>query len=165
MRHVVLEGPDNGGKSTLAQYLSPRLQLPIQHSGGPEQYPGEINTRVRKYLDYKQAHIFDRHPCISQEIYRTIRNTNNGEVDVGLIKEFYATQPLLIYCRPLLTELGDNHIPKHNAYDTEQHLREIKDHYSRLVVMYDAWALEKAHVIYRIGVDYKNIAGFIRGYS
>ena len=164
MRHIVLEGPDNGGKSTLARYLATRLHIPILHSGGPEKEPGEINNRVRTFLDMRQLHIFDRHACISQEIYRKIRNTNNGAVDPTLIAEFYASRPLLIYCRPLTEELGKGHIVK-SDHDTEQHLVEIKDNYQRLLVMYDAWASQHVSLIYRIGDDYDNIAGFVWRYK
>jgi adenylate kinase family enzyme len=164
MRHIVLEGPDNGGKSTLARFLAQRLRTPILHSGGPEKEPGEINKRIRTFLDLKQQRIFDRHACISQEIYRTIRNTNNGAVDPALIAEFYDSKPLLIYCRPLIEELGAGHVVK-SDHDTEQHLVEIKENYQRLLVMYDAWALQHSNLIYRIGDSYEPVAGYVWGYK
>ena len=59
--NVVLEGPDGGGKSRLAEYLGAALEMYVQQGSGPPKAPGEVEKRARKYLGLENV-IFDRHP-------------------------------------------------------------------------------------------------------
>jgi predicted HAD superfamily Cof-like phosphohydrolase len=155
---VVLEGVDACGKSTLARRLSAVLGWPIQSSEGPEKYPGEANDRIRRYLSLDRT-IFDRHPCISQQVYCQVNGTQS--VDPALLRIFYASKPLLIYCQaPAGRDLMAGHVEK--AHDSPQHLQAIKAHAQRIQAHYECWALKHAHVLVRWGDDYQALEATIR---
>lgn len=159
--NIVLEGPDGGGKSTLAKFLSQALHRPIQASEGPPKFPGEINQRIERYLNYKDV-IFDRHPVISQTVYTSIRasHKDNELPDAVLVHEFYTKPNVFIYCRS--THLPIDHDVK--EHDTPEHLMQVQEHYTRLVDMYDSWALQNAHVIYTRGGPYWPIVHYVRAH-
>lgn len=159
---IVIEGMDNSGKTTLAEHLSQATGYSIQHSGGPPKFPGEINQRIAKFNALTNI-IFDRHAAISQPIYRVCRGASNADgerVSVQLIDQFYATRPLLIYCDPLSRGLAGQ---RHNAeVDTPTRQAEIRDAYEQLLSMYRAWAIQFAHLTYRIGDDIGRILTMVQ---
>lgn len=146
---IILEGPDNCGKSTLAKQLNEELGFIIVPSEGREKFPGEINARVKRYNeDYGDNVIFDRHPVVSQEMYRQV--VKNSPIEESLIDDFYSQGHIFIYCRPNAT---DRKMQGHQAqdYDDPKYLRKIEERYGPLTRAYDLWALTNAHFIYRIG--------------
>jgi len=158
--NIVLEGPDGGGKSTLAQRLAESFDdFRIQPSEGRDKYPGEQNERVERYLMMQNV-LFDRHPAISQDIYCMIRG-GHETCDPQLVARFYTTDPVIVYCRvtDAATALGHHVIKDH---DTPEHLRQVEENYDTLIRHYDEWALEHAHIIYRIGDSPKPVLAFIR---
>lgn len=144
--NIVLEGPDASGKSTLAEHIKSFIHWPIQPSEGPEKYPGEINERIERYLKFNNT-IFDRHPVISQSIYGQFNDTTG--VDPILANEFYGTEPLLIYCARDSESFPKNH--KKKGHDTDRHVSLIENHDGEIVQLYEDWAMQHAHFIYRIG--------------
>ena len=153
-RNVVVEGPDGSGKSTLAAYLSGALGMPLKLTEGPPKFPGEIQQRCRRYLDY-QGTVFDRHPCVSQPIYAQLRNTVEI-VPPALMDEFYASDPVMVFCRA--TNL-DRHVVK--IYENPEHVASVEERFHHLVKAYDAWCLDHAHVVFRIGQDMEKIVSVI----
>lgn len=142
---IIIEGPDGGGKSTLAQALSECLDMPIQGSEGPPQYDGEINDRIRRYLAYDRPYIFDRHPVISQPIYGSVRLGKPQTVTKELAELFYNRAYMFIYVR---SQSLTRHTLK--SYDTPEHLSTITKNYDTIVKFYDTWALSHANLIYRM---------------
>lgn len=159
--HIILEGPDNSGKSTLAQELSRQLNRPIVSSEGPEKYPGEVNERIERYSQIKVPVIFDRHPVISQPIYSMIKQ--NTLPDEQLSKNFYNQPLVIIYCRANPNRGMNEHLIK--AHDTPEFVEKVTTQYKELVHAYDTWALEKAHLIYRIGDDVNNLISRIADFD
>jgi hypothetical protein len=159
LMNIVIEGPDNSGKSTLAELLSERTRMPIVPSEGPSKYPGEINERIKRYLAY-QGVIFDRHPAVSDPIYNSFRRTNITPIDQDLVQAFYSTKPYFIYCR------GKGNLDGHNVkpHDTEEHLAMLQLHQSQLCRLYDTWAHDHAHITYRMG-DSQSFAIIMRALS
>ena len=135
---IVIEGPDGSGKSTLALKLQKALSWPIQPSEGPEKYPGEIETRCQKYLSMDRT-LFDRHPCVSQNIYGRYRGRL---VTTG---SFYTSNPFLIYCP------GDGLLTGHvvKEHDSPEHLEMLDKHHHSICQDYDRWALARATWIQR----------------
>lgn len=146
---IVLEGPDNSGKSTFAAMLAQRTGRRIQGSEGPPK-PGEsINDRIRRYsaLVAVEPMIFDRHPVISQPIYSMLAG-NPQQVEPELIAEFYDSRPTLVYCDP--GERGmEGHIEK-PEHDCPEHIEQVHKHYYDLLNAYREWALKHAQFVYRI---------------
>lgn len=158
MANIVLEGPDGGGKSTLAaklvQYLNDRAiniasgsLWSYQHSGGPPKDDLEIDARTRAFLAFDHV-VFDRHPTISNPIYSAIFHGTPGP-SLALIHRFYAQQPIIIYCR---STDAQRHVVKQDDL-LGKHLPKLNAEYHRLVYTYDQWAVERANIIYRIGDD------------
>lgn len=165
---IVFEGPDNTGKSTLIKKLTRALPWEVIRSEGPERFPGEIDIRITSYLvNHSRGVIYDRHPAISEGMYAFMRNAP-GPSQLSMDR-FYATSPLIIYCRPAEgRDLLEGHVVNPEV-DTEEHLRLIRNNFSRMWSQYDDWALQRAHFLYRIGDDddrlIKGILGVINALS
>lgn len=158
---IILEGPDGSGKSTLAKYLAEELNMIHMVSEGPEKHPGEINARILRMSTVDDGRfIYDRHPCISQIAYAVNVHAQTLP-DEDLLKAFYAREDqLIIYCRP---PEGEKVV--HTAdreWDTAEYIASIDKNYEGLLRWYDAWAVRRAHIVYRIG-DMKNLAHLLKG--
>lgn len=157
MVNLVFEGPDNSGKSTLVRYVASQITRPVVLSEGPDKYPGEMNERILRYERHRSV-IFDRHPCVSQAIYSRFRG--NTEVDADLMRRFYDSRPLFIYCRG--RGLVD-HVVK-EGYDTDEHLKAITENDAAIRKLYDSWAATHAHIWYRVGDSMERVLFLVQGY-
>lgn len=74
---IILEGPDNSGKSTLAEKLSKDFGLPVWHAGGP----GYSTSRLRdEMVQITKRQICDRVNFISGPVYeRALKKHNDYE--------------------------------------------------------------------------------------
>jgi len=153
--NVVLEGPDGGGKSTLAEILSRELRMRVQQGSGPPRAPGEVEARARSYLEMDGV-IFDRHPCVSQPIYGRLRCEEITLELHQLCTQFYGMPDVRIYCRSTT-------IDRHRVKDGEdpRHVELLSREYKYLVAAYDEWAMQHAHVFYRIGDDVERLVAMI----
>lgn len=161
---IILEGPDNAGKSTLAQVLAERFGREIIPSEGREKFSGEINDRVRRYFNSMETGdlIFDRHPCVSHPIYGHV--VPNTPVDPKLIDCFYkAFAPLFIYVRPANPARRMKGHVANQETDDSAYLQRIDETYVDLLTHYDTWALKHAHITYRIGDDIERVIRMVRG--
>lgn len=150
--NTVIEGLDNAGKSTLAQYIAKLTGRQVFASEGPEKWDGELNQRVERYSDFHNTYgpvIFDRHPCVSDIIYSTARG-RPSVLTPDNIDAFYKTQPFFIYCDTGQRGLGSHILKEH---DTPEHMEIVSSHYASLLHHYRVWAAERAHIIYRVGDD------------
>lgn len=146
--NIVLEGPDNGGKSTLAKYLATQTGRTIIRGKGP--CAGQsLFDRFTEFDDLDNV-IFDRHACVSEPIYGPICRAADDNYPM-LTRGFYASAPFFIYCR---ADSLVGHVEDH-ASDTAEHLAALETHYAQVVKAYDRWAIEHAHVIYRKGITSK----------
>lgn len=152
--NIVLEGPDATGKSTLARFLSQELMRSIVPSEGPEKFLGEINDRIVRYQQFDKV-IFDRHPAVSQCIYSIFNGTTSPARE--LVFAFYETKPLLIYC------MGEGLAHETATYDTYKHLDMIEKNKQAIRRLYDQWALDFAHIIYRVGSPMGRTLNLIKG--
>lgn len=139
---VILEGPDGGGKSTLAERLSKALGMTVQQGSGPPRGPGEIETRTRQYLELKGV-VFDRHPAVSQYIYGRMRAEPMSQEFLGLVAAFYRAPGVCIYCR---STSPDRHVVKDS--DNPDHVAMLTAKYQELVRAYDIWALGRADLVW-----------------
>jgi GTPase SAR1 family protein len=144
---IVIEGMDNSGKSTLARYLAENMKTEIQESEGPPQSRTEINDRIRRYQKAKNT-IFVRHPCVSNIIYDITRPPEERNlIDEALIDEFYDSDPTFIYCDPQERRMQGHLVKEH---DSVEHLDRVHRYYPMLLSYYREWAINYAHIIYRI---------------
>lgn len=144
MVNIIVEGPDNSGKSTLVGYLSRFLKMPIIEGKGPPKSVEEINDRVVAYSQYKGV-IFDRHPAISNPIYDLARRVE-PQIRSDILQEFFLqqTDKILIFCR------GDRTLDTHRVKDGEDpsHVKMVDENHLMICDLYDAWALHHADIIF-----------------
>jgi deoxyadenosine/deoxycytidine kinase len=152
---IVIEGIDASGKSTLAAIIARRLALTIVESEGPPRYVGEMNHRVERYGSIPRA-LFVRHPCVSQPIYGKMRS-DADRIDDTFLKEFYDQKHLFIYCDPLNKKL-EGHVLK--STDRPEHVDVVDKNFDRILLAYRNWAIEHAHVMYRIGDSIERVIRF-----
>jgi hypothetical protein len=155
--NVVVEGIDNSGKSTLIKFLTAGFpDWSVQPSEGPPKYEGEVDVRIERYALMPHT-IFDRHPVVSQTIYRTIRSGHDAAgMRDELVQQFYDSRPFFIYCDPVGRGMAGHTF--NDGVDTEDHLRQVREGYDKMLTLYRAWAIQHAHLIYRIGDSMSFIA-------
>lgn len=157
--NIVLEGPDGSGKSTLAGYIGRALDIDVMSSTGPEKYPGEITDRIeKKYFARVPPVVFDRHPCVSQEIYGKFK-PGGTRVPSHLLNYFYNQPNILIYCRSL--DGLSRHVRA--AHDSDEHMALVHMNNRGIVQLYEEWALERAHMIFRIGDSESRLVAALKG--
>lgn len=158
---IIVEGPDNSGKSTLIRHLSGSLGIPVVPGEGPGRSNDEINDRVRRYALIENS-IFDRHPCVSQPIYNGFR-VGGPVIDPDLILQFYSQDILFIHCRGRNTLEGTvwRDVDAVKDASGKTHEQNVKDNHSRICAAYDAWAADHAHVTYRIGDGFAKVTAIV----
>lgn len=134
---IILEGPDNAGKTTLSLELHRVFGWPVEHSNKPEllQYEGPD----REFMAYMhsiqhlspKAIIRDRTYAISENVYGPIVRGQSmlGVYQEQSLKYLAQTQIPLVYCRPPLKNIlattkkemkgvCENHMAIVNRYDS-----------------------------------------------
>lgn len=137
---IVIEGPDNSGKSTFAAHLSYEFGIPVYHAGGPPASKKEIFGRVNFILENHNKFIFDRIPLISEPVYCILRGGQNlfeGEEAEELYRRLRDINPLVIYCRPPDDIVLDMSNHKVKAHDSAEHLRQVTENSKKLMHRYD----------------------------
>lgn len=151
---IIIEGPDNSGKTTLGRYIASALALPFVEGEGPPKAPGEINERILRYRNLPLS-VMVRHPCVSEPIYGQFRKPAT-DIDPKLCAQFYQEHHLLIYCDPLKRGLI-GHVLREGV-DHADHLKIMDDNWTEIVDCYRLWAIHAARLMYRIGDDMGMIA-------
>ena len=143
---IIIEGPDNSGKSILAKHLSQSLKLKIWHSPGP-------NTKEQLYdsMDFvmkQEELILDRVPCISEQIYGPVLRGKNLLQDTGLLEKLIEEKdPIFIYCRPS-TDIIVSKKMKFRLEESEDHKRKVVEEIYTLITIYDTCMQGVPHILY-----------------
>lgn len=156
MVNIVFEGPDHSGKSTFAKTAAEALGMPYQKSSGVPKTFEDVIDRARHYISL-DGYVIDRHPCISQPIYGTLRN--DPKFPQELIDEFHAQRPIIVYC---CANRGiKNHVP--SPGDSLEHIAALNKNYEKICILYDLWASRRADIIYRQYSDLTRILNMLGG--
>lgn len=133
---VVIEGPDNSGKTTLAVRLASMSGAVYLKSQRPSELKelqlAKFNHLLQSAERYNGVAITDRHPAISELIYgKVLRGGHSLSPDS--IENSLSYVDAIIFCRPhsekLLSTLRER-----------AHLDGVIDNASQLIEAYDAWA-------------------------
>jgi adenylate kinase family enzyme len=97
---IILEGPDNSGKTTLAKALQSAVACKYIHAGGPpanQRGEQDCLAKQQSMFSYPDA-VLDRVTCISQSVYNPdetmepIRRTMRAHLS--------SSGAILVFCRP-----------------------------------------------------------------
>lgn len=151
---IILEGPDNSGKTTLAQKICREFNLPIHHSGGPSKNRDDIFRRhgeVMLHLEERRAIVMDRAAIISDPIYRRIIRKGESFFAQPDLERFRALLRVpVIYCRPSthhLMQVTKGHSMK-AQHETAEHVAGVVEHQEEIVKAYDDFFSTFPHVRY-----------------
>jgi hypothetical protein len=154
--NIILEGPDNAGKSTLAAAISAATGWPIKDKEGRPPTQLLLFEKFRKY-EALDGMIIDRHPIVSQSIYGLMRK--DKEVPEEFLENFFDRGDLIIYCR--CVQIG---LHGHTASDTDttEHLEMIEADQQRILGTYDNWAAMCADIVYKTWVDLPMVVAMVK---
>ena len=150
---IILEGPDNSGKSTLAEFLASGTGIKANHSGGPIKSKADYQMRVATFFSTEKVYVMDRWPSISEQVYGSVMGRSYDiEFDETTIHAL-ARGWLFIYCRPPLDHLMD--FTKHRGSEytapgvtPEAYHRKIEEKQHHLVERYDEVMSHVPHIRY-----------------
>lgn len=148
---IILEGPDNSGKSTLANALADMFGYKVVHPGGaPKNLTDEVNMMINQRLLAEQNIIHDRVTCLSQPVYNTLRGEfNTNRKYMPYIRQFENdANVVIIYCRPpneLVLKM-DGH--EHKPHETAEHFQLVQQNQRLFVAAYDALMANVNHIHY-----------------
>jgi hypothetical protein len=116
---ILLEGPDGGGKTTLAKKLSVDLSLPM-HKRASDSITGPVVDLYAWTVDdittwHKQElALYDRHPLTSEHIYgpsvrgRVRPGFEMTNPDIAYMRRYLRKHALIIVCLPPLGVVREN---------------------------------------------------------
>jgi hypothetical protein len=121
VKHIIVEGPDGAGKSTLIAHLQEQMGLPI-HDKASTSVGGPVDS-LAKWVDDDMpimavlrggpAYIYDRHPIISEPIYGTIVRSKpqppfSNEQYLRNVGELLYNGAVVVWCLPDLNTVATN---------------------------------------------------------
>ena len=158
---ILVEGPDNSGKSTLIDQLTKRFDLfKGDRPHGPPKNEQELYYRIKDFENFYNSKMFimDRNPIIGESIYGPILRNHNMLEDIGsqdvlemeanLFSKISTGTIFLIYCRPPLENLLDLSTHQVKPYDTKEHLESLSKNKSKIVEAYDKFMSDWATYTY-----------------
>ena len=153
-RHVIFEGPDGAGKSTLVKWLAPILDIPVarrvsdslkgvQGKNLARYVDGDMGQWTNNASDNPKLHapmfgqvmgsrLYDRYPLISEPIYGLhVRRSIQADFTTTWYRDAWARfielDPLVIWCLPPYEEVA-KHV--HPSRDMDGVWRNISQLYT-----------------------------------
>lgn len=143
---IILEGPDGGGKSTLAGKLVKDLNAKYYHSGGPKT-KSEMDMVINELeimAHSKSIIIVDRVPWISEMVYPYAF----GRKPVLSVAEYLQHLKLpqkIIYCKPSGPAQMSLDYKEHKP---KEHTESVIKNHERIADLYDALFKRIPHIRY-----------------
>jgi adenylate kinase family enzyme len=153
--NVILEGPDNAGKTTLAEHLKSNVTgFTYYHPGGkPDDWAAEeAFMQIQHDLAAtRDRHVLDRVTCISQQVYNPDDDPDDGRDPIRSAHALLLTQlrnVVVIYCRPPNEVLMDVGNFKWRPEESEEHRQKIISRQHEFVERYDRVMLSVPAIFY-----------------
>lgn len=148
--HIILEGPDNSGKTTLANHMMGCVKnLIVHHPGGrPAHEEAElacVNEQLQMLKSDCPALVLDRITPISQSVY-----ADDGDNYIRGIRltRMLNTHPVVVYCRPSNDRLMSFENFTWRAGETEEHKQRIITNQHEYIRRYDTIMGLIPHITY-----------------
>lgn len=129
---IICEGPDNGGKTTLAQYIAKKMRAVYIKVERPKRAAVDLMA-YQKILhvaaNYSGLVVSDRHVAISEPIYGPICRGGH-DLDEREIHECFDRIDAVIYCRPPLPTIM-------KTIDDRPQMEGVIENTTRIVQAYD----------------------------
>jgi hypothetical protein len=138
--NLVLEGPDNAGKTTLARRLLTVFGVSYYHPGGPPaDWIGELTclNQQRDMLLFQSSLILDRATCISQQVYSSNQSDAAKLIRAANVQRILESGALFVYCRPSTDRLLRVAEFTWRPGETEEHKQKIIQGQHGFVEAYD----------------------------
>lgn len=146
MRHgriIILEGPDGGGKTTLATALRDRMGFEMVHFGVPGEKEDVLLTYAREIQRFRLSGrdvVFDR-LHLGEVVYGTLIRNNDRIGNHGLVlmnRLLRACDATIVFCMPPLNVCMDNWRKRHETeyVASPDTLRDIYTYYDGLAHQY-----------------------------
>ena len=146
---LILEGPDNAGKTTLAQKLvNAQCSVHYRHAGGkPNGLREETDCCINQIAQLNlEGVLLDRITPISQQVY-------NPDPGLQLTRNKYLAEirfknPVFIYCRPSNDRLMRTEAFTWREGESEEHKQKIIQNQHTFIERYDQIMARIPHVAY-----------------
>lgn len=129
---IIVEGPDNSGKSTLIQALASQLKLPMARTYRMPQTEEDIQRWHNWANAAPHPLILDRHPAISDLIYSPLVRNTTGSSSLRLASAC-RNGHYLIYCRPHWDTIAASFHEREQLEGTHEKLHDLIRSYDNLM--------------------------------
>jgi hypothetical protein len=155
---IILEGPDNSGKSTLAKLFKMRGFAVVHPGGAPSSPQQEEDMMLAQANNAALQIVHDRVTCISNPIYNLYRGDSKPDMRYGYWLSETLAKPgcVLVYCRPPIENMLNFATHEAKAHDSAEHLKMIESNAINLIKSYDLMMSFVPHIQY----DYTNAESF-----
>lgn len=146
---IIVEGPDNSGKSTLISHLSNRFGLVKFKNvrSGPPVNAADLYARARYMINrcistHSNNFILDRLNLISESIYGPLCRGRDLWLSIykdkqDLLTALNSLHPFYIYCRPPENIIMNMKTHQEKDYDTPEHLQKVNGELKNIIQAYD----------------------------
>lgn len=177
-RHVILEGPDGAGKTTLAKYLVPILDVSLAPKVA-DSLKGPAGTNLARYVDGDlgqwrnnasadnglhtafvdiptPSRVYDRYPLISEPIYGLhVRKRIQPEFTTQWYRTAYAKfielDPLIIWCLPPYEEVARHVHPDRDMDGVWRNISQLYTAYRVASLQWPGKSFVYNHTIHKPG--------------
>lgn len=147
MSGIIFEGPDAGGKSTLARKIAQQSGRELFLAGGKPRDEAHMWEMIRdQALALEAGQLVDRVSSISQQVYREGLFFRQDLMDI--VHSLVDEGNILVYCRPPDSVMLDPKNHEWKSYDTEDWKRTILEGQPEFIRRYDLLMSHVPCIIY-----------------
>lgn len=177
-RHLIIEGPDGAGKTTLVKWLSPIMDVPVARRIS-DSIKGVQGKNLARYVDGDMgqwsnnasttphlrapifgtpygSRIYDRYPLISEPIYGLhVRKAPQAEFMTTWYRDAYAKfleyDPLVIWCLPPYDEVVKHVHPSRDMDGVWRNISQLYQAYRIAALQFPGRSFIYNHTIHKPG--------------